>query len=208
MPIARLTSGSWITASSSLPTRVLCRSHARPQADDERQRDQDQVVGRIRQPGDLEAAEQRVRLGDEVRIHAPDQLDHVLEDQEQRVGDEQDHHLVLRVHEAQDAALDERRERRRDQDRRDRPAPRRTASADSPRASQAPVSEAAGIRAERVEAAVGDVDDLHHAVDQREAQRGDEQPRRVDDAVYRDGEELVQRNNGRPAARPFIRVTS
>jgi hypothetical protein len=39
---------------------------------------------------------------------------------------------------------------------------------------------------------VGDVDDLHHPVDQRQPQRGYEQPRRVDGAVYRNGRELAQ----------------
>src|SRR5205823_2695565 len=57
---------------------------------------------------DLEAAEQPVRFRDEVRIYAPDQLDDVLEDEEERVRDQDQHDLVATVAEAEDAALDER----------------------------------------------------------------------------------------------------
>jgi hypothetical protein len=41
-----------------------------------------------------------------------------------------------------------------------------------------------------------DVDDLHHAVDEREPQRGGEEPRRIDEAVDPDGKKLVQAKSG------------
>jgi hypothetical protein len=163
--------------------------------EDERRGHEQQVVGRIRHAGGLEAAEKRVRLGDEVGVHAPDQLDHVLEDQEQRVGREQDHYLVLRIHEAQDHALDRDREGRRYDDRRDDQHHVREhgrEAAREPRCSE----RGRRVRADGGEAAVGDVDDLHHAVDQRQAQRGNENPRRVDDPVDRDREKLVQMKSG------------
>ena len=56
---------------------------------------------------------------------------------------------------------------------------------------------------------MGDVEDFHHAVDQREAHRNDEQPGRVDQPVDQDGEqvihgELIQRHYHFPACMPAL----
>jgi hypothetical protein len=66
-------------------------------ADDDRERDQREVVADPGLHADVQVAEQAVRLGDEVRVRAPDELGDVLEDQEHRVGDEDEQDLVAAV---------------------------------------------------------------------------------------------------------------
>jgi hypothetical protein len=54
------------------------------------------------------------------------------------------------------------------------------------------------IRTERIKTAMRDVEDFHHAVGQRQAQRDDEKPRKIGRAVDEDGEKPLHRQaNGR-----------
>ena len=126
--------------------------------------DQHGAVDRVGERADLDVAEQAVGLGDEVGLHAPDQLDDVLDDEEEGVGDEDQHHLVAAVAEAQQAALDERAHHQADQQRRQDQhgvaAHGRVAGA-QPGAGE----RGRGVGAQRVQAAVRHVEDAHHAVD-------------------------------------------
>ena len=124
MPIAALISRSWITASSSLPCRVRVSTQVSAAPTRIATSDQQSVVDRVRQAADVEIAEQAVRLVRGIRLDAPDQLDHVLEDQKHGVGDEHQHDLVLAVHEAQQAALDQRSRDEADENGGERPAAR------------------------------------------------------------------------------------
>jgi hypothetical protein len=98
-PHRALISRSWMTP-------VACRRARQCK----RRRDQHamttRVMGACRQVADVDVAEQSVRLERRVRLDAPDQLDDVFEDQEDRIRDEDQHDLVLAVHEAQQPALD------------------------------------------------------------------------------------------------------
>jgi len=120
------------------------------------------------------------------------QLDDVFQDEEQGVGDEQDHHLVFGVHEAQDAALDQRPDHDGDQDRgseQNNVGQHRRHAIRQERAG----NRCRRIRAERIEAAVRHIDDLHDAVDQRQSDRRNEQPGRIDDAVDDDRDDFLHR---------------
>ncbi len=111
----------------------------------------------------------------------------VFEDQEARVGDEDDHHFVLAVDEAQDAALEHEAEhepdRHRHQDHEQEAAGVRqpAVEVDADRGRRA-------VGAEGIERAMRHVEDLHHAEDQREADRDQEQVGRVDQAIGQDRE--------------------
>jgi hypothetical protein len=66
----------------SLPREIERCGEREPGHD--RNADQDQVVDRKRELADLEVAGKRIRLGKQLRLDAPDQLDRVFEHQEIR----------------------------------------------------------------------------------------------------------------------------
>ena len=139
---------------------------------------------------DRDAAEQRVGLVGEIRIDAPDQLDQILEHEKRRIGDEHQHDLVAPVHRPQQPALDQKADDRSDRDA-GRDQQQEAAGGRIIAGEIGADRRRRGVGAERIEAAVRDVEDLHHAVDQGEPDRHDEQPGEVDRAVDEDREELL-----------------
>ena len=153
-------------------------------------RDQHEVVADIVQPGELEIAEQLVWLCRIDRIDAPDQLGHVLEDQEDGVGHEQQHDLVAAIEHLQEAALEQQADGGGDQRHREQHRDKAEARRQAVRGDQRHHG-CRNIGAERVKAAMGDVEDFQHAEYQREPQRHDKQPRSLNQAVEDDGQEKV-----------------
>jgi hypothetical protein len=142
---------------------------------------------------------QCVRLGQQQRVHAPHQLDHVLHDQEDGIGDQHQHHLVLAVHPLQQATLDQGTDQAADKD------GRKQQHGEAARSRQPATEPCAGKRAgrigaQRIEAAVGHVEDAHDAIDQRQPGRDQEQPGRIGDAVEGNGQDAAhwKRSGGSP----------
>jgi len=116
------------------------------------------------------------------RVHAPDQLRGVLQDQKHRIGHQQEHHFVAAVEQLQEAALEQQADDRCDQgdrnEHRDKAQGRRKAvggrDGDGGRRD---------VGAECIEAAVSDVENLEHAEHQRQPQGNDEQPGSLDQPV-------------------------
>ena len=145
-------------------------------------RNQQQIVADVIETGEFNIAEQLVGLGCVDRVHAPDQLRGVLQDQKHRIGHQQEHHFVAAVEQLQEAALEQQADDRCDQgdrnEHRDKAQGRRKAvggrDGDGGRRD---------IGAERIEAAVSDVENLEHAEYQRQSQGNDEQPGSLDQPV-------------------------
>jgi hypothetical protein len=143
--------------------------------DDDRQGQQEKIIDGKADAADRDAAEQRVGLVGKIRIHAPDQLDQVLEHEKSRIGDEHQHDLVATVHRPQQPALDQKADNRSDRDA-GRNQQQEAAGGGIIAGEVSADRRRRGVGAERIEAAVRDVEDLHHAVDQGEADRHHEQP--------------------------------
>ena len=174
----------------------------RRDADHDREREQAEIVDGKGDAADRYAAEQLIGLIGEIGIDAPDELDQILEHEERGIGDEHQHDLVAPVHRPEQTALDQQ--------------PHAAAHCDAGKDEQ---QEAAGcwivsreigahsgggrVGAERVEAAVRNVENFHDAVGERQSHRHDEQPGEVHRAVDEDRVELLHglsraRARGRP----------
>ena len=112
---------------------------------------------------------------------APDHLHHFLDHEGEAEGEQQFRDMAEPVHSPQSEALDERAERADEQRRDDEPRP----ETDVPRDFEAEIS------AEHIKAGMGEVQNAHHAEDQRQAARHHEQQHAVQHAVQgREGYEL------------------
>ena len=153
---------------------------------DERETNQRKIVADIAQTKERDIAEQGIRLRRVVGFRAPNQLGGVLQDEEERVGDEHQHHLVPAIKKLQHAALEQRPQDQGDRER----GPEHQQIANERRSEVAAIvpADRAGrpIGADGEQAAMGKVENVEHAEHERQPNRYDEQPRGVDDAVDQD----------------------
>ena len=84
------------------------------EADGGGDRYQHQIVADIVETGECDIAEQLVGLRRVDGVHAPDQLGNVLEDEEHRVGYQQQNHFVAAVEHLQQTAFEQETDRGRD----------------------------------------------------------------------------------------------
>ena len=155
---------------------AVAQRELRDDGDHHRAEDEADVVIRDDEIADDDVAGGEQRLIGEQRARSPDDDQHLLEDQEGRVGHEHDGDLVAVVEMAQQPALQDEADHRADRDGRQRH------HQEAERDRQAPVEIDAdrrrrGIGAEGVASAMRDVQDLHDPEDQAEADRDDEQLR-------------------------------
>ncbi len=77
------------------------------EADGAGNRYQHQIVADVVETGELERAEQLVGLRRVDRIHTPDQLGNVLENEKHRIGYQQQHHFIAAIEHFQEAAFEQ-----------------------------------------------------------------------------------------------------
>ncbi len=169
----------------------------------------DDLAANADEVADIDIAEQVARLIGHVGLHAEDQLGHVLEDQEDGIGDQHHDHLVAPVHPFEQAALDDDSEHQADGD--GGKQQQRVGAVFRIAAAQVFADRPGGGEgAKRVKAAMRDVEDVHHPVDQGEAHRHQEQPRRIGNAIDQDDRRIDHRPSAaqglsrirRPGSRP------
>ena len=156
------------------------------QAGEQRQADQREIVAYIAETEKRDIAEEAVGLRGVVGFDAPNELGGILEDEEERVGHQDQHHLVATIKETQHAALEQRSQRQRDRER--RAEHQQIAEERRPDiAAVIPADRARrGIGADGEQAAMGEVENVEDAEYERQSDRHDEQPGRVDHAVDQD----------------------
>ena len=174
------------------------------QADHERCADQEQIERRHHAAGDEQRRHlERRRHAHRLEFDPPDDLHHVVEDEDEAVADQKLHQHVLAVDAADEQALEHEADER----------GRRARAQDGQRVAAGELEDGQReIGAEHVEGAVGEIDDLQHAEDQRqpggdqEQQHADDQAaRRLGDNAGRGGEAVRERSkiHDRPR-RPMI----
>ena len=185
-----LISSLWITASTILPVMVRLRPNQTTKPIGGRDRDQHQIVADVIEACEFDIAEQFVGLRRIDRIDAPDQLGDVLENEKHRIGHQQQHHFVAAIEHLS------------------RPRSSSRPTADAIRATETSIATKPtlggrlmrgdhgdrgrrDIGAERIEAAMGDVENLQHAEHQRQPQRDDEKPGRLNQPVEHDRQKEV-----------------
>src|SRR5215510_14788560 len=152
----------------------------------DRKRDQAHVIARQHERADFEVAGSSEGLVGRIGVRPPNENKNVLQDQEHRIGDQNDYDLVLPVDEAQNATLEHnpyhQADQHGDQHHQEKAAGHRPVlveiDADGGRRAVGP---------KRVERAMGHVEDLHDPEDQGEADRHHEKIGRVNQAVGENG---------------------
>ena len=160
------------------------------EADGSRNRDQHQIVADVIESCEFEVSEQFVGLGRIDGVDTPDQLGGVFENEKHRIGHQQQHHLVATIKHLQQAALEQQADRGCDQHDGQQHGNetnrwRQAAGGDHGDSSRC------DIGAEGIEAAMGNVEDLQDAEDQRQAQGHDEQPRGLNQAIEHDRQKEI-----------------
>src|SRR5262249_21158523 len=140
--------------------------------------DEPDIVARQNEAADRDIAADGERLIERIGVCAPQQVDHVLEHEERRAGNEHHNNLVSAVDQPQEAALDGEPNPQADRHGHE-PHEQKAAGGGKPAIEIRSGRDRGAVSAEGVERAVGDVQDLHDPEDQGKTDRNDEQIGRI-----------------------------
>lgn len=161
----------------------MAQEKAQPEEQADRdQRQQDQLVDRVGHAKERHVAKRLQRAGLEIGLRAPDETLNVLKDHEHRERDQKLQHLGLVVDAPQQQPLDWSAQQHAHQDRRHEHQRESEHRGEAEREEEAGQRDR-GIGPDRVERAMGNIQDAHHAEDQGQSERDDEYQRRVGDSV-------------------------
>jgi hypothetical protein len=159
-----------------MPSRVFCTTGVERERDDEARRRREDAVPRVLHQGaEAKAAAEPRRRRHAVDVVADEDRAQLLEDEDERVGQQHLLEVVALVEEAEERPLEQVAEDRGERDAGDEPRHEPVAEPGRERERE--------VRAEHVEAAVREVDDAHDPEDQRQTARDEEEQQPVLDRV-------------------------